>query len=70
MEQSYPLPEGIRMERIDVGKTLLDLALPSFEFYPNGGSNGGSALVRGGQGRGYSMGVDFLTGAVTVEEAQ
>jgi general secretion pathway protein H len=72
MEQSYPLPEGIRVERIDVGKTMLDLSLPSFEFYPNGGSNGGSALVRGGQSRGYSMGVDFLTGAVTVtvEEAK
>lgn len=70
-ERSYPLPEEVRVERIEVGKTLLEASLPSFEFYPNGGSNGGTVLIRkGGDGGGYSIEVDFLTGAVKVVEAR
>jgi general secretion pathway protein H len=64
---SYLLPREIRMEKIETGKTLLENTLPSFEFYPNGGANGGTAVVRGGEGRAYTLQVDFLTGGVKVE---
>lgn len=67
VRNSYHLPNGIRMEKIEAGKTILENALPSFEFYPNGGANGGTAVVRGGEGRSYTLQVDFLTGGVKVE---
>jgi general secretion pathway protein H len=70
MRNSYLLPKVIRMEKIEAGKTILENALPSFEFYPNGGANGGTAVVRGGEGRAYTLQVDFLTGGVKVESAK
>jgi prepilin-type N-terminal cleavage/methylation domain-containing protein len=65
-EKSYPLPREIQMEKIDVGKTLFDVSLPTFEFYLNGGSNGGTATFRGRDGGGYSIEVDGLTGTVKI----
>ena len=70
VRNSYPLPKDVRMEKIEVGKTFFESPLPSFEFYPTGGANGGTAVVRSGEGRGYSIQVDFLTGMVKVETAK
>lgn len=70
LEETYPLPKEIRMEKIDVGKTFFESSAPSFEFYPNGGANGGTAVIRGGENQGFSIGVDFLTGSVKVEPAK
>jgi general secretion pathway protein H len=67
---SYPLPKAVRVEKVEAGKTFFESALPSFEFYPNGGTNGGTAVIRGGEGRGYAIQVDFLTGTVKVESAK
>jgi prepilin-type N-terminal cleavage/methylation domain-containing protein len=69
-ERAYTLPREMRVEKVDAGRTLLDVSLPSFEFYPNGGSNGGTALVTGGERREYLIQVDFLTGSVKVEETK
>jgi len=65
---SYSLSKDIRVEKIDVGETLFENSHPSFEFYPNGGSNGGRTVIRSGESKGYSIRVDFLTGSVKVEE--
>ncbi len=70
LERSYPLPEEIQIEKFDVGKTLLESSFPTFEFYPNGGSNGGTALIRRVESRAYTLLVDSLTGTVKVEEAK
>jgi len=70
VEKSYPLPKEIQIEKTDFGKTLSEASFPTLEFYPNGGSNGGEALVRSGESRGYSISVDFLTGIVTVDAAK
>lgn len=70
MRNSYLLPSSIRMEKIEAGQTFFENALPSFEFYPNGGANGGTAVVRGGEGRSYTLQVDFLTGGVRVESTK
>jgi general secretion pathway protein H len=67
---SYPLPKDIRMDKIEVAKTFLESTLPSFEFYPNGSANGGTAVLRGGEGPGYSIEVDALTGTVKIGEAK
>lgn len=69
-ERSYPFPPEVSIDQLEVGKTLIEAAIPSFEFYPNGGSNGGSAVIRREPGGAFSIRVDFLTGAVTVEEAR
>ncbi len=70
LERSFPFPEDVQIEKIDVGKTLLESSVPAFEFYPNGGSNGGSALVRRVESRAYTILVDSLTGTVKVEEVK
>jgi len=70
VRNSYPLPRDVRMEKVEAGKTFFENTLPSFEFYPNGGTNGGTAVIRGGEGRGYAIQVDFLTGTVKVESAK
>ena len=65
-QKSFPVPREIQMEKIDVGKTLFDVSLPTFEFYLNGGSNGGTVTFRGKDGGGYSIDVDDLTGTVKI----
>jgi len=70
VERSYALPEEVQVEKIEPGKTLLESSLPTFEFYPNGGSNGGTALVRRVESRAYLILIDPLTGTVKVEEAK
>jgi len=69
-ERFYPLPGGVKMEKIEVGKALFDSSVPTFEFYPNGGSNGGTALIQGEKGRAYSIRVEILTGGVKVGESE
>ncbi len=70
LQKAYSLPEEVKFGKIEVGKTLFDMPQPTFEFYPNGGSNGGTALIRRGETGGYSIEVDFLTGAVKLEETK
>ncbi len=69
-QRFYPLPDGVKMEKIDVGKTLFDSSVPTFEFYASGGSNGGTALIQGEKGRPYLIRVEILTGGVRVEEGE
>lgn len=69
-ERFYPIPRGIKLEKIEVGKNLYDLSQPAFEFYPNGGSNGGRATIQSERGRAYTIRVDLLTGGVKVLESE
>ena len=70
LQRSFPFPQEIEVGKFEVGKTLMETSLPTFEFYPNGGSNGGSAVIRREQGGAFSIQVDFLTGAVKLEDAK
>jgi hypothetical protein len=70
VEHAYTLPEVVQVEKIDPGKTLFESSLPTYEFYPNGGSNGGTALIRRVESRAYLILIDSLTGTVKVEEAK
>lgn len=69
-ERLYPLPPGVKLEKIEVGKNLFDASQPTFEFYPNGASNGGRAVVQSERGRAYTIRVDILTGGVKVLEEE
>jgi prepilin-type N-terminal cleavage/methylation domain-containing protein len=64
----YGLPEGVQMKELDFTSPLYPCDLPAIEFYPNGGSNGGSVLLNSQERKGYRIKVDFLTGMVEVEK--
>ena len=64
----FGLPEGVQMKKIDFTSPEYPCDLPAIEFYPNGGSNGGSVLLNSPERKGYRIKVDFLTGTVEVEK--
>ena len=64
----YGLPEGVQMKELDFPSPEYPCDLPAVEFYPNGGSNGGSVLINSPERKGYRIKVDFLTGMVEVEK--
>jgi prepilin-type N-terminal cleavage/methylation domain-containing protein len=63
----YGLPEGVRMKEIDFPSPQYPCDLPAIEFYPNGGSNGGSVLFDSQEIKGYRIKIHFLTGEVKIE---
>ena len=64
----YGLPEGVQMKELDFPSPEYPCDLPAVEFYPNGGSNGGSVLLNSPDRKGYRIKVDFLTGMVGIEQ--
>ena len=64
----YGLPEGVQMKEIDFTSPQYPCDLPAVEFYPNGGSNGGSVLINSPERKGYRIKVHFLTGLVEIEK--
>jgi Tfp pilus assembly protein FimT len=64
----YGLPEGVQMKDLDFPSPEYPCDLPAVEFYPNGGSNGGSVLINSPERKGYRIKVDFLTGEVKIEQ--
>ena len=65
----YGLPEGVRMKEIDFPSPEYPCDFPAVEFYPNGGSNGGSVLLNSPERKGYRIKIDFITGEVKIEQA-
>ena len=64
----YGLPGGVQMKEIDFPSPEYPCDFPAVEFYPNGGSNGGSVLLDSPERKGYRIKVDFLTGEVKIEQ--
>ncbi len=64
----YGLPEGVRMKELDFPAPEYPCDLPAVEFYPNGGSNGGSFLLNSPERKGYRIKIHFITGAVAIEQ--
>ncbi len=64
----YGLPQGVRMKEIDFPSPQYPCDLPAVEFYPNGGSNGGSVLFDSPERKGYRIKIHFLTGEVKIEQ--
>ncbi len=67
-EKTYFFPYGIEMKEVNLTSPQYPSDLPTVEFYPNGGSNGGSFLLNSQEQKGYKIKVDFLTGVVKVEK--
>jgi type II secretion system protein H len=69
-KKTYSLPEGIEMKEVDLISPQYPSDFPTVEFYPNGGSNGGSFLLNSPGLKGFKIKVDFLTGLVKIERME
>ena len=69
-KKAYLLPDGIQIKKVDVFSTQSPSGLPLIEFYPNGGSNGGSILLDSESRNSYNIEVHFLTGMVKVVKVE
>ncbi|MGA2465335.1 MAG: GspH/FimT family pseudopilin [Thermodesulfobacteriota bacterium] len=69
-EKRYALPDAVHIKEVKVDSTQYPSDLPAIEFYPNGGSNGGSILLDSPGRRGYRININFLTGMVEIEKGQ
>lgn len=68
--KTYSFPQGIEMKEVNLISPQYPSDLPTVEFYPNGGSNGGSFLLNSKEIKGYKIKVDFLTGVVKIERVK
>ncbi len=66
LSKKFILPEGIQMKELKIPAPQNPADSPAIEFYPNGGSNGGSLLIDRLDHKGYRIRVNFLTGAVEI----
>jgi prepilin-type N-terminal cleavage/methylation domain-containing protein len=69
-KKTYFLPEGIQIGEMEIPASKYSSDLNAIEFYPNGGSNGGSFLLKNEDRKGYKIQVHFLTGMVKVEKVE
>jgi len=69
-QRTYVLPEGIQMKGDPTTSSESASELPIIEFYPNGGSNGGTILINSPDRLGYRIQVNFLTGMVEIKKAK
>ena len=68
VRQMYHLPKGINVKEVNIISPEYSSDYPTIEFYPNGGSNGGSFLLSSEERGGYRIKVHFLTGMVAIEK--
>ncbi len=64
----FTLPEWVSLEEIELKPPQYLSGLSGIEFYPNGGSNGGSFLIKGEAHSGYRIKIHLITGMVEVEK--
>lgn len=65
--QTFPIPGWVKIREMKIGPGQFPSEVPAIEFYPNGGTNGGSFLLEGEDQRSYRIQVHSVTGAVKVE---
>jgi general secretion pathway protein H len=67
-KERYLLPEGIQVKDMKIPTSQYPSEYPVIEFYPNGGSNGGSFVMERENSKAYRIQVNFLTGVVDLKE--
>ena len=67
-KERYLLPEGIQVKEMKIPASQYSSDHPVIEFYPNGGSNGGSFVIERENSKAYRIQVNFLTGVVEIKE--
>jgi prepilin-type N-terminal cleavage/methylation domain-containing protein len=67
-QKIYFLPKGVHIKDVKAPPPQFPSDLPVIEFYPNGGSNGGSIFIDSPDRKGYRINIHFLTGMVEMEK--
>jgi general secretion pathway protein H len=67
--KKFSLPLGVQMKELNITASASLAGIPTIEFYPNGGSNGGSFLLDRPDHKGYRIKVHFLSGTVEINGA-
>ena len=62
-----PLPDDLTLNLYTARSELLDAAVATIRFYPDGSSTGGEITLSSGT-RAYHVAVDWLTGRVSINE--
>ncbi len=68
-QKTYILPKGVEIKEVKSNSPEYPSDYAVIEFYPNGGSNGGTILLDSSDRKGYRIKVNFLTGIVEIEKA-
>jgi type II secretion system protein H len=63
-KERYLLPDGIQVKEMKIPDSQYPSDYPVIEFYPNGGSNGGSFILERENSTAYRIQVNSLTGVV------
>jgi type II secretion system protein H len=67
VKNKYPLPAGVQIKEMNIPAPQYPEDFPAIEFYPSGGSNGGSILLDMQDRKGFRISIHFLTGMVVIE---
>jgi Tfp pilus assembly protein FimT len=67
LKNKYSLPAGVQIKEVNIPAPQYPEDYPAIEFYPSGGSNGGSILLDMQDRKGFRINVHFLTGVVVIE---
>lgn len=65
--KTYTLPKGVDIKEVKANSPQYPSDYAVIEFYPNGGSNGGTIRLDSPDRTGYRIKVHFLTGIVEIE---
>jgi general secretion pathway protein H len=65
--KTYTLPKGVDIKEVKANSPQYPSDYAVIEFYPNGGSNGGTIRLDSPDRNGYRIKVHFLTGIVEIE---
>ena len=66
-QKTYTLPKGVDIKEVKANSPEYPSDYAVIEFYPNGGSNGGTVRLDSPDRKGYLIKVNFLTGIVEIE---
>jgi len=66
-QRTYILPKGVDIKEVKANSPQYPSDYAVIEFYPNGGSNGGTIRLDSKDRKGYRIKVHFLTGIVEIE---
>jgi type II secretion system protein H len=66
----YTVPEGITLAKVLLDGEEVSEGQAWLEFYPNGSCSGGDVFVMDATERTYRIGLEFLTGIVTIREEE
>ncbi len=67
-QKTYILPKGVDIKEVKANSPEYPSDYAVIEFYPSGGSNGGTIRLDSPDRKGYLIKVNFLTGIVEIEK--